>query len=206
LGSKVKRTRNHVYRKIWIDANGPIPKDEDGRSYELHHIDNNPDNNDISNLVCITIKEHYDIHYEQGDYGACVMIAKRMGLPPDYRSNIQKGVKRPGVGGRPKGCEGWNKGMKGVYKAPLSPEGRIRHRAAAESNAKFKIDDAEYIRRIYEERPFIDDNRIGKVQRNGIIFPYKRAFAEYYSNIYGVHRNYIIMILDNKVKRPIYEA
>lgn len=27
------------YRAVWINANGPIPIDEDGRSYEIHHIE-----------------------------------------------------------------------------------------------------------------------------------------------------------------------
>ena len=63
------------YRKLWIEQHGEIPKDEFGRSYEIHHKDGNHFNNSIDNLVCISIKEHYDIHYAQGDYGACVMIA-----------------------------------------------------------------------------------------------------------------------------------
>lgn len=53
------------YRKIWEDNFGPIPKDENGRSYEIHHKDGNTENNDLSNLMCVSIKEHYDIHYKQ---------------------------------------------------------------------------------------------------------------------------------------------
>jgi hypothetical protein len=29
------------YRKVWEKINGPIPKDDLGRSYEIHHIDGN---------------------------------------------------------------------------------------------------------------------------------------------------------------------
>jgi len=66
------------YRKIWKDCNGLIPKDEQGRSYEIHHIDGNRRNNCIENLVCISIQEHYDIHYRQGDEIACHAIKLRM--------------------------------------------------------------------------------------------------------------------------------
>ena len=51
------------YRKIYEDHYGQIPLDEEGRSYDIHHIDGNHNNNDISNLKAVTIQEHYDIHY-----------------------------------------------------------------------------------------------------------------------------------------------
>lgn len=41
-----------IYRKIYENHFGPIPKDKDGRSYEIHHIDGNRKNNEISNLKC----------------------------------------------------------------------------------------------------------------------------------------------------------
>jgi len=79
---------NRTYRKIWESANGKIPKDEFGRSYEIHHVDGNHGNNDISNLKLVTIKEHYDLHFNQGDYAACHMIAKRMAKTPEELSNV----------------------------------------------------------------------------------------------------------------------
>lgn len=66
------------YRKIWANHHGPIPIDENGRTYEIHHIDGNHSNNHIDNLKLVTIQEHYQIHFEQGDYIAASMIAKRM--------------------------------------------------------------------------------------------------------------------------------
>jgi hypothetical protein len=68
------------YRKIYEQHFGPIPKDENGRTYEIHHIDSNHSNNDPANLKCVTIQEHYDIHYSQGDWGACFRMAERMKL------------------------------------------------------------------------------------------------------------------------------
>ena len=82
--------RNYDYKKLWIDANGPIPKDENGRSYEIHHIDGDYTNNDLSNLECITINEHYEKHYSQGDYGACRQIAWRMGTTREELSRLTK--------------------------------------------------------------------------------------------------------------------
>ena len=66
------------YRKLWESINGPIPVDVDGRPYEIHHKDGNRDNNSPDNLMCVSITDHYNIHYERGDYGACLIMAKRM--------------------------------------------------------------------------------------------------------------------------------
>lgn len=71
------------YRKIWESYHGPIPKDKNNRSYEIHHIDGDRNNNNIDNLKLVTIQEHYDIHYQQGDYGACQAIIMRMNLLTD---------------------------------------------------------------------------------------------------------------------------
>lgn len=70
------------YRKIWEEQNGPIPLDKDGRPYEIHHIDGDRSNNDVTNLLCVSIQEHYDIHFSQGDLGACYKIANRMTQDP----------------------------------------------------------------------------------------------------------------------------
>ena len=56
------------YRKIWERVNGPIPKDEHGISYDIHHIDGNRSNNSIENLKCVSVQEHFDIHHKQGDW------------------------------------------------------------------------------------------------------------------------------------------
>lgn len=71
------------YRKIWETIYGPIPK-----GYEIHHIDGNRMNNDIENLRCVSIEEHYEIHYKQGDYLACTIMSKRMGLSEEERKVI----------------------------------------------------------------------------------------------------------------------
>lgn len=82
------------YRKIWENANGAIPKDELGRSYEIHHIDGNRENNDLNNLMCVSIEEHYQIHYEQKDYTACNLIADRFCAEYFFGWNHSEEIKR----------------------------------------------------------------------------------------------------------------
>lgn len=83
------------YRKIYQNHIGEIPKEPNGRSFQVHHIDGNRNNNDPSNLIAVSIKEHYDIHYKQGDYGACFQLAKMMDLSPEEISALAtKGNKK----------------------------------------------------------------------------------------------------------------
>ena len=76
------------HRLVWESVFGPIPKDEQNRSYEIHHIDGNHNNNEISNLQLVTIQEHYDIHFSQQDWNACRLIAPRMNLNPAEISRL----------------------------------------------------------------------------------------------------------------------
>lgn len=76
------------YRKIWRDVNGPIPKDEDGRSYEIHHINGDHSDNRLENLKCVSIREHFEIHLSQGDYGAAAAVAKRMKIAPEEQKRL----------------------------------------------------------------------------------------------------------------------
>ena len=81
--------RRTNYRKIYEQHYGPIPKEPNGRSYEIHHVDGDHTNNTPENLKAVTLQEHYDIHYAQGDYGACYYMAtQRMDKTPDEISQI----------------------------------------------------------------------------------------------------------------------
>lgn len=42
---------------VWEAANGPVPE-----GFEVHHIDENKDNNSLENLQCMTITEHRRLH------------------------------------------------------------------------------------------------------------------------------------------------
>lgn len=90
-GRPVKFFPKGRHRGAWTYYNGKnIPKDEKGRSYEVHHIDGNHSNNLPWNLKLVTIEEHYAIHYEQRDWGACLLMAERMELPVDEVSRMSK--------------------------------------------------------------------------------------------------------------------
>lgn len=78
------------WRKVYINHYGPIPTDKNGRKYDIHHIDGNRKNNHPFNLKAVTIEEHYDIHYAQGDYGACLRIAARMNKSHEELSELAR--------------------------------------------------------------------------------------------------------------------
>ena len=74
------------YRKIWENAYGPIPFDNNERKMEIHHVDGNRKNNNLENLRIVTIEEHYKIHESQGDWAACQNILLRMNISPEVKS------------------------------------------------------------------------------------------------------------------------
>ena len=76
------------YRRIYEKAWGPIPIDEDGRTYDIHHWDGDPTNNDPNNLWAFSIRDHFDVHAWRGDWGACAAIALRMGMPSEELSEL----------------------------------------------------------------------------------------------------------------------
>lgn len=81
-----------IYRKIYEQYYGPIPKDEQGRSYDIHHINGDRKDNDPSNLIALSIQEHYDLHYSQGDFGACLLLSRRIKMTPQDLSELSKKV------------------------------------------------------------------------------------------------------------------
>ena len=125
----MENKRERGYRLKWVKHHGSIPVDSNGRSYEIHHIDGNRKNNDISNLTCIPIEEHLRIHEELEDWGSVSLIRMRMGLPPlpswNHSETSKNKVRESNIGkiwinnGKvikwiKKGSnipEGWKKGM-----------------------------------------------------------------------------------------------
>jgi hypothetical protein len=80
----MKSYESKPHRKIYEEHHGiKIPK-----SMEIHHIDGNHSNNEINNLKLVTWQEHYDIHYSQGDWAACLLISGRHSIPPEERSRL----------------------------------------------------------------------------------------------------------------------
>ena len=56
-GGFYKNNGKFLHRKVWEFFKGPIPK-----GFHIHHIDHDRDNNDISNLDCISAREHNSYH------------------------------------------------------------------------------------------------------------------------------------------------
>lgn len=85
------------YRQICIKHNGPIPKDELGRSFDIHHINGDHSDNSPTNLKAVSLQEHFDIHQSQGDKGACLAIARRMKLSPEEISKLSSATQKRNV-------------------------------------------------------------------------------------------------------------
>jgi len=49
-----------MHRFVWLCEKGEIPE-----GYDIHHIDHDPGNNDISNLELVTKSQHRKLHYEE---------------------------------------------------------------------------------------------------------------------------------------------
>jgi hypothetical protein len=82
-----KRKYNKDHKKAYIKHFGSIPK-----GYHVHHIDGDHTNNDPSNLTAVSIREHFDIHWNQGDWGACWALMKtgHLDLTPEERSEVSR--------------------------------------------------------------------------------------------------------------------
>lgn len=171
------------YRSIWRKYFGEIPKDKHGRSYEIHHIDGNHSNNSIDNLKLVSIEEHYDIHEKQGDWVACALISKRMDLPANHMSELQKGKKRPGVGGAKPGRIPWNKGIINCFsqatidKMKSTRSGRVFY-------SKLTKEDVSKIRDRFIKHKQI--HGVGLKQKNGRVLTQERAFSNLYHKDYGI--------------------
>jgi len=87
--NKQRRTKVN-YRKLYEQYYGPIPREDSGRKYEIHHKDGNSHNNNPENLIAISIQDHYDVHHKQGDWTACLRIAAKMKWSTEQISEIAK--------------------------------------------------------------------------------------------------------------------
>jgi hypothetical protein len=184
------------HRKIWIEHFGDIPVDEEGFSYEIHHIDGNRNNNDISNLKMVTIREHLQIHLEQEDWFAAALISKRIGLGSEYRTRLQTGKKRPGVGGVKKGNVPWNKGLKNCFnEETIKKFKRIR---AGKRHSPVKVTDEQCLQILKKFNDFEPIEGVGKKRKNGKVLTFERAFAKKYHKQYNITEAQLYNIVTGK--------
>jgi hypothetical protein len=78
------------YKGIYKKHHGPIPIDQDGRSFDIHHKDGNHKNNDPNNLIALSIVDHYNAHFLNENWNACILIALRMKKRPHTISELMK--------------------------------------------------------------------------------------------------------------------
>lgn len=99
-GTVQMKVRNKTnYRKIYQEHYGAIPVDSDGRTYHVHHVDGDSNNNDPKNLAALSLKEHYDIHYKQGDFVACARLAPLLKLSKEEISTLLSQANKSGLCG-----------------------------------------------------------------------------------------------------------
>lgn len=103
------------YRRIYEEHNGPIPVDDENRTYEIHHKDGNHSNNSPENLIAVSLQEHFDIHYKQEDWAACQLISLRLNISPEKRSKISSLTQQERV---KNGSHPWLKGANKDHWAP----------------------------------------------------------------------------------------
>ena len=116
------------YRKIYEAHNGRIPKDSDGRRYHIHHVDGNRTNNQINNLIAVSIEDHYQIHLKQGDWAACIKLAGQMSWSHEEISKLAQ-IAAEKHGYRPpsqKGKRYWNNGFTNRMSAECPGDGWIQ--------------------------------------------------------------------------------
>jgi hypothetical protein len=88
--NKINGRRQRLHRYIYEKYYGKIPK-----GYDVHHIDHNKDNNEISNLKLVTAKEHQEIHARE--------------LTEEQRNKMRENMN---LKARPKAIE-WHKSKEG---------------------------------------------------------------------------------------------
>jgi hypothetical protein len=104
------------YRKVYQIHNGPIPIDLNGKRYHIHHIDGNRANNHHTNLIALSIEDHYQLHFDQQDWSACIKLAGQMGRTQKEISDLAQTLSKQ-YGWKPpsqKGKKYWTNGLSNV--------------------------------------------------------------------------------------------
>lgn len=148
------------YRAIWEENNGPIPREADGRAYEIHHINGDHQDNRIENLECLTISQHFERHLEMGDPFGAMFIAQRMGKSPAELRALQLGQKRhPSVGAKISAVKkaqfanGLVPSFTGMKHSEATKQHWSKIRAGVRHSSKLQQPDVNHIRAVLADRP-----------------------------------------------------
>ena len=150
-----------IYRKIYEEYYGSIPVDETGKTYDIHHIDGNRNNNDPSNLIALSLQDHYNVHFDKGEYGACIRIKSRMSLTKEEVSQHASEINKE------RAKKGKHPSQKSCFKEKMS---RLKRKEFDEGIHPFCNNDnlAEWARKGSIERVINETHHFlsGDIQRN----------------------------------------
>jgi hypothetical protein len=73
------------HRWVWEQANGPIPK-----GHQIHHIDHDRNNNALSNLQCMTAREHIQLHRQEEGKQTYDSVEAAYAANVEYRREYQR--------------------------------------------------------------------------------------------------------------------
>lgn len=79
-------------RELWAALYGPIPVDENGVTFDIHHVDFNPNNNAPSNWKALSIADHYQVHRDNKDWYSALLISYRLKKKPNDLTAVIENV------------------------------------------------------------------------------------------------------------------
>ena len=180
------------YRKLWSDHYGDIPIDENGVTYDIHHIDGNRNNNAIDNLIAISIMDHYKIHLNQGDIASAHRISSRINLTDQERSHINKLISEYNKGRKRKDVSIKNSesigeknhmfGKKNVFRSEQNKKQTGENNPRARAVLQYNID-GKFIKEystVKEANKAIQSSKVGEVCRG--LRPHTRGFIFKFKN------------------------
>ena len=191
------------YRKLWESVNGKIPRDDEDRSYEIHHKDGNRKNNELSNLMCLSLDEHYEIHSKQyiqsggmKDLAAAKFLAGKLGKKADeLRGYVISSEQRKKISDK----------LKGISHSEERREAISMGRKKGKQPTKEDIEArAAGIRRYYEEEYDRDSEfrkdvrrRISEAHKGKVV---KESTKEKLSRYNAKHSDEVVLEIDKMIK------
>lgn len=148
------------YRKIYEQHHDTIPTDELNRTYEIHHIDGNRNNNNHSNLIALSMKEHYDIHEQQEDLAACLRIAAKMNKSSQEISEISRKLAAKRIEN-----ETWHFTSENAKKWQKERVATGNHNWTKENNSKYDSTIYHFEHKITGERVRLTQNELVRIYK-----------------------------------------
>lgn len=152
----MSKRNSKLYKSVYEQHYGSIPRESNGRAYDIHHIDGDYTNNDPKNLIAVTIQEHFNIHYVQDDWKACHGLIARMDLSPEMKSEV---ARKSALTRVEEGTHPWQKRSDGTsFSSDLVKNGthNLLKRADGSSVMMDRVKSSDYV------NPFLSVSYLGK--------------------------------------------